>query len=126
MTFALWSILIAGLLHLPFALAAKYSRRFDNARPRDYLQQLTGWRQRAHWTQLNSLEAFPLFAAAVLVAHLIAGPQATADKLACGYILLRIAFGLCYIADKATLRSIMWFGAMGCIVGLFVLAARAV
>lgn len=125
MTIALWCILVAGLLHMPFAAAAKWSSRFDNARPRDYLQQLSGWRQRANWTQQNSFEAFPFFAAAVLVAHGVAGPTAAADQLAIAFILFRIAFGLCYLADKATLRSLMWFGGLFSTIGLFVVAARA-
>ncbi|HEX4895457.1 MAG TPA: MAPEG family protein [Solimonas sp.] len=125
MTIALWCILVAALLHLPFAAAAKWSRRFDNARPRDYLEHTQGWRKRAHWAQLNMLEAFPLFAVAVLVAHLIAGPSAQANGLALGFIAFRIAFGLAYIADRATLRSILWFGGLFCCIGLFVVAARA-
>lgn len=125
MTIALWCILVAGLLHVPFTLGAKWSKRFDNARPRDYMQQLTGWRQRANWVQQNSFEAFPFFAAAVLVAHVVAGPSAAADQLAAGFIVLRIAFGVCYLADKATLRSLVWMGAQFCAIGLFVVAARA-
>lgn len=125
MTIALWCVLVAGLLHMPFAAAAKWSRRFDNAKARDYLEQTSGWRKRAHWTQLNMLEAFPFFAAAVLVAHVVAGPNASADQLAIGFILFRIAFGLCYLADKATLRSLVWVGSMACAIGLFVVAARA-
>jgi uncharacterized MAPEG superfamily protein len=125
MTVALWCILVAGLIHMPFTAAAKWSKRFDNARPRDYMQQLTGWRQRANWVQQNSFEAFPFFAAAVLVAHVVAGPSAAADKLAIGFVMLRVAFGLCYLADKATLRSLVWVGALACTIGLFVVAARA-
>ncbi len=125
MTIALWCVLVAGLLHLPFAAAAKWSSRFDNHRPRDYLDQTIGWRKRAHWTQMNTLEAFPLFAAAVLIAHLIAGPSSTANTLALSFIGFRIAFGLCYILDKAALRSVMWFGGVLSVAGLFVVAARA-
>lgn len=125
MTIALWCVLVAALLHLPFAAGAKWSRRFDNARPRDYLEQTSGWRKRAHWAQLNMLEAFPLFAAAVLVAHLVAGPSAAANTLALGFIGFRITFGLAYVGDYATLRSALWFGGLFCCIGLFVVAARA-
>ena len=31
----------------------------------------------------------------------------------------------CYLADKATLRSLVWVGSMACAIGLFVVAARA-
>jgi uncharacterized MAPEG superfamily protein len=125
MTIALWCVLVAGFLHVPFTLASKWSKRFDNASPRAYQEQLSGWRQRAHWTQQNSFEAFPLFAAAVIICHLIAGASVAADGLALGFIALRIAYGLCYLADQATLRSIVWFGAQACVVALFVVAARA-
>jgi len=125
MTVALWCILAAALLHLPFTLAAKWSRRFDNARPRDYMDQLDGWRKRAHWSQLNMLEAFPPFAAAVLVAHVVAGPQAAADGLAIAFVLLRVAYGVCYVVDQATLRSLMWMGGQACSIGLFIVAATA-
>lgn len=125
MTIALWCVLAAAFAHVPFTLAAKWSSRFDNARPRAYFDQLTGWRQRAHWAQLNSFENFPVFAAAAIICHIVAGANATADCLALAFVALRIAFGLCYVADKATLRSLVWLAAQVCVVGLFVIAARA-
>lgn len=125
MTIALWCLLAAGLLHLPLALGAKYSRRYDNAQPREYLAHLTGWRARAHWAQLNSLEVFPLFAAAVLTAHLISGANGHADLLAVAFIVLRLLYSLCYLANKATLRSLAWSLAQACSIGLFIVAAIA-
>lgn len=124
MTIALWCVLAAGLIHLPFAMGAKWSRRFDNARPRAYFDALSGWRQRSHWAQLNTLEVFPLFAAGVIVCHLVAGSNATADQLALGFVASRVAFGLLYIANRATLRSVVWLIGMACTIGLFVVAAR--
>lgn len=124
MTLALWCILVAAFLPYPFTLAAKWSRSFNNAAPRDYLETTEGWRRRAHWTQLNSFEAFPAFAAAVLTAHMVKGPDGTADLLAMAFIGFRVLYGLCYVGDKATLRSVMWFGAALCTVGLFVVAGR--
>lgn len=123
MTPALWCVLIAAFLPYPFTLAAKWSKRFDNARPRDYLETVDGWRRRAHWTQLNSFEAFPAFAAAVIIAHIVQGPNAAANLLAIAFIVLRVLYGLCYLADKATLRSLAWFGAAACALGLFIVAA---
>lgn len=125
MTIALWCVLVAGLLPYPFAMAAKWSSRFDNARPREYFTQTSGWRQRAHWVQLNSYESFPLFASAVLVAQLAAGANAHADALALVFVALRLVFGLCYLANLATLRSLAWLASMGCVVGLFIVAANA-
>lgn len=123
MTPAFWCVFAAALLPFPFTLAAKWSKRFDNARPRGYFDTVEGWRQRAHWTQLNSFEAFPAFAAAVIVNHLVLGANTRADALALAFIVFRVLFGLCYVADKATLRSLMWLAASGCVVALFVSAA---
>lgn len=123
MTIALWCVLAAALLPYPFTLAAKWSRRFDNHNPRDFLERNQGWRKRAHWAQLNSFEAFPPFAAAVIICHLLRGANATADTLALAFVGLRLAYGLCYIADQATLRSLVWTGGVGCVVGLFIVAA---
>lgn len=123
MTIALWCVLVAAFLPYPFTLAAKWSRRFDNHRPREYLDKTKGWQQRAHWAQLNSFEAFPAFAAAVIVNRLVLGPNAVADGIGITFIAFRIAYGLFYIADLATLRSIAWFAASFCSVALFVLAA---
>lgn len=123
MTIALWCVLAAALLPFPFALAAKWSSRFDNHNPRTYLAQLQGWRQRAHATQLNAFEAFPAFAAGVIIAHELRGPTDAADLLALAFIALRIGFGLLYIADRASLRSLVWLAAQLCVVGLFVVAA---
>ncbi|HET8881188.1 MAG TPA: MAPEG family protein [Solimonas sp.] len=125
MTTALWCVLIAALLPYLFTGISKASKRFDNAAPRDYQEQSTGWRKRAHWAQLNSFEAFPAFAAAVLVAHLVAGPNANADCLATIFIAARLVYGALYVANKPTLRSLAWFVGIACVVGLFVVAARA-
>src|SRR3546814_7254438 len=75
MTTALWCVLVAALLPFLFTGLAKASKRFDNAAPRDYFEQSTGWRKRAHWAQLNSFEAFPAFAAAVIIAQIAAGDR---------------------------------------------------
>ena len=123
MTIALWCVLAAALLPYPFTLAAKWSKRFDNHSPRAYLETTTGWQKRAHWAQLNSFEAFPAFAAAVIISHVAAGPSALANEFALGFIALRIVYGLFYIADWALLRSIAWFGASLCVFALFIIAA---
>lgn len=126
MTLALWCVLIAGLMPVLFAAAAKAGGRFtpaNNRNPRDFLGTLEGWPQRANWAQQNSFEAFPLFAAAVLIAHMVQGPNAGADGLALGFIGLRLIYGLCYILDWSALRSLVWFGGIACVIGLFVISA---
>ncbi|PWG61548.1 MAPEG family protein [Spiribacter halobius] len=123
MTLALWTLLIAAIIPYIFAGLAKSRGDFDNARPRTWLAQVEGWRQRAHWAQLNSYEAFPPFAAAVLTAELTDADQAWVNGLALLFVLLRLAYGAAYITDRPTLRSSLWTAAFACVAGLFVAAA---
>ncbi|HGM2925926.1 TPA: MAPEG family protein [Neisseria gonorrhoeae] len=127
MTFAYWCILIACLLPLFCAAYAKKAGGFrfkDNHNPRGFLAHTQGAAARAHAAQQNGFEAFAPFAAAVLTAHATGNAgQATVNTLAGLFILFRIAFIWCYIADKAALRSLMWAGGFACTVGLFVAAA---
>ena len=124
MTTAYWCVLVAMLMPIVWAGIAKGGARgFDNARPRDYLARLDGWRQRANWAQVNSYESFPAFAAGVIIAHLAGAAQPTIDMLALVYVAARILYGIFYIADRPTLRSLAWVAGLACIIGLFVAAA---
>ena len=125
MTIALWCILAAGLLPYTFTIAAKTGPGFSNRAPRAYLDKVEGWRQRAHWAQLNSFEGLPLFVGAVLTCHVVGGDQASADTIALIYVAARALYGCMYITDRPGLRSLMWFAAMFANVGLFVTAASA-
>jgi uncharacterized MAPEG superfamily protein len=122
-TVAFWCVLAAGLMpYLLTGIAKASGRRYDNRDPRRWQAALTGLPQRAHAAHLNSFEAFPLFAAAVLVAH-VAGAEATRiDQLALAFVALRIGYAICYLADFAILRSLVWTAALACCVALFVLA----
>ena len=126
MTTAYWCVLAAALMPYAFAGIAKFGdRRYDNRAPRDFLASLDGRQKRADWAQQNSFEAFPAFAAAVIIAHLAQGPQAAINALAVVFVLLRLIYGWAYITDRPTLRSLVWIAALGCVVGLFVVAAKA-
>lgn len=128
MTLAYWCVLIA--LFLPYlstitakAVSGGFSPR-HNHDPRALLDNLSGLGRRANNAQLNSFEVTPAFAAAVIIAHLAGGAeQALLDQLALAFVLSRILYFICYIADWATLRSLVWFVGMGLIVSLFVVAA---
>lgn len=121
MTFAYLCVLIAAILPIVWIGAAKMaSQGYDNDRPRPFLAQLQGWQQRADWAQQNALEAFPPFAAAVIIANMTGANPATINILAGVFILARILHGLCYIADKGALRSLVWTVGFGCVVGLFI------
>jgi uncharacterized MAPEG superfamily protein len=119
MTIAYWCVLIAGLLPYAATLSAKLGARFDNNNPREWLSRQTGWRSRANAAQQNAFEAFPLFAAAVLVAHQLGAPQARVDLLAEIFIGARVAYLVAYLADQAILRSLVWLAGIVSAVMIF-------
>ncbi|MDF0604257.1 MAPEG family protein [Neisseriaceae bacterium TC5R-5] len=119
MPFALWSILVVSLLPLLWTGIAKAGAKYDNHRPREVLAQASGYRQRANWAQQNAWEALPVYAAAMLVAWVMAVPVALLNLLAWVYVCARLAHGLCYLADKALLRSLAWLVAIAVVVVLF-------
>lgn len=124
MTIGYWSVLVAALLPYVFTLLAKAGgRRYNNYSPREFLEKQEGYRKRAHWTQLNSFEAFPPFAAAVIIAHLNSVAQGTIDMLAIAFVVCRVLYGVMYLANQPSLRSLVWMAGLGCVVALFVSAA---
>lgn len=126
MSIAYWCVLIAALLPYIWVVVAKAGAGYDNHAPRAQLAQLSGYRQRANWAQLNAYEAFAPFAAAVIIAHLMGATQAVVNGLAVGFVLLRILHGIFYVLDWASLRSLVWIAGMGCVVALFLAAAHIV
>lgn len=125
MTIALWCVLIAGLLPYVATGIAKAGADYDNRDPRSWLARQHGYRRRAGAAAMNGFEALPLFAAAVLIAQLLHAPQSSVNLLAIGFIVARGLHLACYLADWAALRSLAWFLALLCVIGLFVISAQA-
>lgn len=124
MTIAFWCVLVAGLLPYVSTIAAKIGgERFDNRNPRDWLASQSGFRRRANAAQLNGFEAFPLFAAGVVIAHLAGAAPSRVDQLAIGFLVARALYTLFYFADMALLRSLAWSAGIACSAALFFIAA---
>src|SRR5262245_38658234 len=119
MHFYFYAIFIAGMLPYAATIIAKSKPGFDNANPRAWLAKQEGFRARAHAAQLNSFESFPFFAAGVIVAHIKGANPHTIDILAGVYLAMRVAYLATYLANLATLRSIVWFVGIGSIAWLF-------
>lgn len=120
MTTAIWCVLAAGLMPFLWVGIAKFmGKGFDNAAVRDFEDRQSGLPKRAHWAHLNSFEAFPLFAAAVAFAMIAEAPADRTDTLALSFVGLRLAYGLAYLANLPTLRSLLWVGALGCVIAIF-------
>ena len=120
MTFAYWMVLVAVFLPYITVAGAKWSPNYDNKAPRDWEGSLHGWRKRAVAAQNNGFEAFAPFAAVVIIAHWAHAPQGRIDLLAAVFVVARVVYIALYLADLASLRSLVWFVGMLCIVGLFV------
>ena len=112
-------VLLTYLVLAPAKLAGRGD--FDNAYPRDPTFYTKGPRARALGAHQNGLEAFPLFAAAVLLAELRGVPQHTVDGLALAFLGARIAYAVCYLGDRPTLRSMIWALAFVCNLAIFLL-----
>lgn len=128
MTIAFWCVLIAIFLpYVSTVFAKSLGRGFtprSNHDPRAHLATVEGAARRANNAQLNGFEVTPAFAAAVIIAHLAGGAQQSViDQLAIAFIISRIIYTACYLADLAPVRSLMWFINMGLIISLFVGAA---
>jgi uncharacterized MAPEG superfamily protein len=120
MTTALWCLMIATVLPIVCTGIAKWGfEGFDNHRPREWLAKQSGWRARANAAQANSWEALAIFTAAVLTAHLVEAPQPRIDLLALVFTAARVAYIVCYVADLASLRSLVWLVGLGASLALF-------
>lgn len=124
MTIAFWCVLIAALLPFAATLVAKAGgERYNNRDPRAWLERQQGLRKRADNAQKNAFEAFPFFAAAVIIAFLAHAPQERVDILAIIFIAARVVYLVCYLADWHWARSLVWMlGFVACLT-IFVLGA---
>ena len=124
-------MIVAALLPIVCAGIAKAGRfgipasqgGYDNRNPRAWLAQQEGCRARANAAQANSFEALPLFLAGVLVAQQTGARPAVVDALAVAFVLLRVAYIACYLANRDLLRSAVWMAGLGVSIALF-FAAR--
>ena len=126
MTFAYWCVVFAIFLPIIWVGVAKVNGTgYDNDAPRVWLAHLDGIAQRANWAQQNAYEAFPPFAAAVIIAHIAGAQQWQIDLLAGIFVAARILHGILYISDRDLFRSLIWTTGFFSMVGLFLAAGWA-
>ena len=120
MTIAYWCVLFMGLFpYVAAGIAKKGFEGYDNGMPRQWLAQQTGFRARANAAQANLFESLPLFFAAVVISSIANAPQNRVDLLSIGFVVARIAYLICYVADWPTTRSIVWLAGLVCVVAIF-------
>jgi uncharacterized MAPEG superfamily protein len=119
----LWCIVAAWavvyLTKLPVAVAMHQAGGYDNRHPRAQQSTLTGWGARALAAHQNGFETFAPFAAAVLVAHAVGAPAGFVAGLAVLFVVSRVAYVACYLADLSSLRSAVWGVGWVATLGLF-------
>ena len=123
----IWAMIIASILPVIFAYLAKFFAGFktkDNENPREFLAKTTGIASRANAAQQNSYETLPIFLASVIIALLFFVPTVIVSKVAWLYVILRILYGLAYMANWATLRSVLWAVGFACPLFLFYIVIR--
>ncbi len=121
MTIAELCLPAAVLIYIAAIGVAKGSdiKGFNNGDPRNPAFYASGLRKRALGAHNNGIEAFPLFAAAVLLAEMRHANQGVIDALAVGFIVLRIAYVAAYLGDKPTVRSFIWSAALAVNLAIF-------
>ncbi|MHC8291475.1 MAPEG family protein [Pseudomonas sp. XS1P51] len=118
MSIPFWCVFISALLiyvaKIPVAKAMNEQGGYDNHLPRQQQAQLTGFGARAVAAHQNCFEAFILFAVGVLMAHTTQTAGWLIDSLAIIFVITRIIYLLCYWADLAWQRSLVWFIGLVC------------
>ena len=125
MTIAEWCVFGTLLLYLLTIGSIKWIgfRRFDNSKPRDPAFYEGPIAARVLGAHQNGIEAFPFFAAAVLLAEFRSCPQRLIDELAILFLIVRIAYVFTYLGNRPTLRSILWNIGFAINVAIFFLPA---
>jgi uncharacterized MAPEG superfamily protein len=118
MSIPFWCVFISAVLifvaRMPVAKAMKEQGGYNNHLPRAQQSQLTGFGARALAAHQNSFEAFILFAVGVLMAHTTQTAGWLVDWLAIIFVIARVIYLLCYWADLAWQRSLVWFISLVC------------
>jgi len=123
-------LLIVALLPYVLAGIGGYLRmrqlgELDNNHPRIQANRLEGVAARALAAQANAWESLAVFATVVIVAHLVQADPAASATAALIFLATRIAHPILYLANLATLRTLVFVVGLGCIARLVQLATAA-
>lgn len=127
MTLVISCVIFAALLPIlvktPLSIFQnKQAGGYDNHNPRIQQQSLTGIGHRALAAHQNAFEAFPPFAAGVILALWANAPIGQIQMLCVVFIIARIAHPIFYLADIDKLRSLSWVVGLACSIWLMCLA----
>ena len=120
--FAALLLLYLSKVPLAMAMGKEGDKGYDNRHPRDQQARLTGWGARALAAHQNGFEITPVFAAAVITAHLFQADPWWSAFWAGLFVGSRVLYIVLYLRDINLLRSAVWTVGLVCCVALFVLA----
>jgi uncharacterized MAPEG superfamily protein len=79
------------------------------------------WWRRGRWIFEGRLQAFPLFAAAVITATQRGVPQSRLDWTALAWLCVRVCYTGAYLGDWAGIRPVLWAVSVLIAIGIFIL-----
>jgi uncharacterized MAPEG superfamily protein len=120
--------MVAVILPIAMSWVSGYYRhrqfgQVDNKNPREQCARLTGAGARAVAAQQNSWEALAMFTAAVVAAQLSGVPAEQSATAALLFIVARVVYLVCYLANQDALRSLAFLVGFGSCIWLFVMGA---
>ncbi|MFO7764397.1 MAG: MAPEG family protein [Wenzhouxiangellaceae bacterium] len=118
----IFSALMVLLTKVPVAMAMAGDGGYDNRHPRAQQARLTGFGARALAAHQNMLEAFPIFAAGLLLALWAEADPFWTTVLALAFVAARVVYTLLYLGDYPALRSMVWGVGFFASLGLMILA----
>lgn len=128
MSIAYWCILIAAALpYLWVSVAKSGAPDYNNKDPRGWVANQQSYRVRnGYGAHLNAFEAFPAFAASVLMAQFAGVDEGRISMLALAFVVFRILHGIFYLSGTHALRSLVWLGGFASVAALMISAALRV
>lgn len=125
MTPLLWTLVAATILvyisKAPMNFITIKAEGYDNHHPRLQHQTMKGAGHRAWAAHQNTIEAYPMFAAGVLVSQFSQADPYWSLILGILFLVARVVFIALYLLDQAFLRSTSWAVGYGSTLGLMVL-----
>ena len=118
----IFSALMIVLTKVPVAMAMAEDNGYDNRNPRAQQARLTAFGARALAAHQNMIEAFPVFAAGVLLALWAEADAFWTTALALAFVAARVVYTILYLGDFPVLRSMTWGVGYAASLGLMVLA----
>lgn len=120
-------ILIACFLPYFYNLIIRYAAVDQSTSAREYVSNSSRHQrlaQRANAVRQDSFEGLPLFIAAILVADYLVLSDWVVFILGVGYLIFRMAYGICYLMGWSPLSRTLWILATACPVLMLLLSMQ--